>query len=115
VNNEANMDVEGVSIKVEMQTANAKVLLAEVGGADGKVAVGDSLEVIVYHEVKELGQHVLACTVNYRLPNGFRHAPGSAEGTNDPALQGFCKYYKFVVSVYYIRMLIGFGGMTMFR
>ena len=113
MNNEANdADVEGVSIKVEMQTANSKVLLAEVGGADGKVAVGDGLEVVVHHEVKELGQHVLACTVNYRLPNGFRHAPGPVEGSSDPALQGFRKYYKFVVSVCCIRMLSGFGGMT---
>ena len=116
VNNEATTDVEDVSIKVEMHTANAKILLAEVGGVDGKVGVGDSLEVVVYHEVKELGQHVLSCTVNYRLPIGFRHAPGPAEGTNDPALQGFRKYYKFVVSVYYNRMLSDSGGMTiMFR
>ncbi|KAI6110072.1 DUF974-domain-containing protein [Pisolithus sp. B1] len=77
VNNEANTDIEGVSIKVEMQTANSKVLLAEVGGtADRrKLAIGDVLEVVVHHEVKELGQHVLACTVSYRLPPGFRHIP----------------------------------------
>ncbi|KAL4074696.1 hypothetical protein V8B97DRAFT_2016708 [Scleroderma yunnanense] len=99
VNNEANTDVEGVSVRVEMQTANAKVVLAEVGGPDGKtVAAGDALEIIVHHEVKELGQHVLACTVNYHLPSGFRHAPGPAEGSSDSSLQGFRKFYKFVVT-----------------
>lgn len=102
VNNEANTDIEGVNIKVEMQTANSKVLLAEVGGtADRrKLAVGDVLEVVVHHEVKELGQHVLACTVSYRLPPGFRHTPPGpvAEGASDPNLQGFRKYYKFVVT-----------------
>ncbi|KIK18317.1 hypothetical protein PISMIDRAFT_632210 [Pisolithus microcarpus 441] len=102
VNNEANTDIEGVNIKVEMQTANSKVLLAEAGGtADRrKLAVGDVLEVVVHHEVKELGQHVLACTVSYRLPPGFRHTPPGpvAEGASDPNLQGFRKYYKFVVT-----------------
>ncbi|KAI5983765.1 DUF974-domain-containing protein [Pisolithus albus] len=87
VNNEANTDIEGVNIKVEMQTANSKVLLAEVGAAvRRKLVVGDVLEVVVHHEVKELGQHVLACTVSYRLPPG------------DPNQQGFRKYYKFVVT-----------------
>ncbi|KAG6329548.1 hypothetical protein ID866_9543 [Astraeus odoratus] len=99
VNNEANADVEGVSIKVEMQTANSKVLLAEVGGADCKLGARDTLEVVVHHEVKELGQHVLACSVEYRLPPGSRHAPGPAEGSSDPNLQGFRKFYKFTVSV----------------
>lgn len=99
VNNEAaNTNIEGVSVKVEMQTANSKVLLAEVGK---KLAVGDALEVVVHHEVKELGQHVLACTVSYRLPPGLRHHTPSgptAEGAGDPSLQGFRKYYKFVVT-----------------
>lgn len=101
VNNEANTDIEGVNIKVEMQTANSKVLLAEVGAADRrKLVVGDVLEVVVHHEVKELGQHVLACTVSYRLPPGFRHTPPGpvAEGASDPNQQGFRKYYKFVVT-----------------
>ncbi|KAI6117611.1 RNA12 protein-domain-containing protein [Pisolithus croceorrhizus] len=76
VNNEANTDIEGVSIKVEMQTANSKVLLAEVGGtADRrKLAIGDVLEVVVHHEVKELGQHA---RLHGKLSSssGFRHTP----------------------------------------
>ncbi|KAI6036882.1 DUF974-domain-containing protein [Pisolithus microcarpus] len=97
VNNEANTDIEG-----KCRLPNSKVLLAEAGGtADRrKLAVGDVLEVVVHHEVKELGQHVLACTVSYRLPPGFRHTPPGpvAEGASDPNLQGFRKYYKFVVT-----------------
>ncbi|KAI6019617.1 DUF974-domain-containing protein [Pisolithus orientalis] len=92
VNNEAaNTNIEGVSVKVEMQTANSKVLLAEVGK---KLAVGDVLEVVVHHEVKELGQHLSS-------PPGLRHHTPSgptAEGAGDPSLQGFRKYYKFVVT-----------------
>ncbi|KIJ60596.1 hypothetical protein HYDPIDRAFT_98329 [Hydnomerulius pinastri MD-312] len=98
VNNEANVDVEGVSIRVEMQTANSKSILAELGGPEYRLAVADGFEHVVHHEVKELGQHVLACVVTYRLPPGFRHAPGPAEGSSDPSLQSFRKYYKFAVT-----------------
>ncbi|KAJ7197246.1 hypothetical protein GGX14DRAFT_471992 [Mycena pura] len=99
VNNEAQTEVEAVSLKVEMQTVTSKVVLGEFGGPDTRLAVGDALEdVILHHEVKELGQHVLACTVSYRLPPGARNAPGPPEGSNDPALQSFRKFYKFAVT-----------------
>lgn len=80
-----------------MQTSNSKTLLAEVGGEDRTLAAGEGFEFVVHHEVKELGQHVLGCTVSYRLPSGLRRAPGSVEGSTDPSLQGFRKYYKFAV------------------
>lgn len=51
----------------------------------------------MHHEVKELGQHVLACTVTYRLPPGYPYAPGPVEGSDDPSLQSFRKFYKFSV------------------
>ncbi|KAJ7632257.1 hypothetical protein FB45DRAFT_498346 [Roridomyces roridus] len=98
VNNEAQVDVEAVSMKVEMQTVTAKVLLGEVGGSETTLTVGNTLENVVHHEIKELGQHVLACTVSYRLPPGSRAAPGPAEDPNDPALQTFRKFYKFAVT-----------------
>jgi hypothetical protein len=100
VNNETHVDVEGVRVAVEIQTATSKTLLAELGGPEYKLASGDGLEHVVHHEVKELGQHVLACTVTYRMPPGFRHAPGPVEGSNDPSLQRFRKFYKFTVSLY---------------
>jgi hypothetical protein len=85
-------------MKVEMQTATTKVTLAEFGGESFRLAVGDTLENVVSHEIKELGQHVLACTVSYRLPPNARHAPGPAEDASDPTLQTFRKFYKFAVS-----------------
>ncbi|KAJ6606590.1 hypothetical protein DFH09DRAFT_1120715 [Mycena vulgaris] len=88
VNNEAQVEIEAVAMKVEMQTVTSKVMLAEFGGSDTSLMVGDTLENVVHHEIKELGQHVLACTVTYRLP------PGS----QDPSLQTFRKFYKFAVT-----------------
>ena len=97
VNNEANVDVEGVTLRVEMQTATTKATLAEFGGPAFRLAAGDTLENVVHHEIKELGQHVLACTVSYRLPPGQRVTHASSDG-QDPSIQSFRKFYKFAVS-----------------
>ncbi|KAJ7074351.1 hypothetical protein C8F01DRAFT_1100222 [Mycena amicta] len=98
VNNESPMEVEAVSLKVEMQTASSKVLLGEFGGPDTRLTVGDALEdAVVHHEVKELGQHVLACTVTYQLPAAARLAAPVNDGS-DPNLQSFRKFYKFAVT-----------------
>ncbi|KAF9492235.1 DUF974-domain-containing protein [Pleurotus eryngii] len=98
VNNETEFDIEGVRLRVEMQTANTKVMLAEFGGPDCQLVPGDTLENVVGHEIKELGQHVLGCTVSYRVPPNVRHPPGSAEDPNDASLQTFRKFYKFAAS-----------------
>ncbi|KAF5324548.1 hypothetical protein D9611_004478 [Ephemerocybe angulata] len=103
VNNEAQMGIEVVQVKVEMQTITAKVTLSELdvdeAGSAGKVlSAGDTLESVVHHEIKELGQHVLACTVSYRLPQGARPIPGASEDANDPSLVTFRKFYKFAVT-----------------
>ena len=94
------MDIESVSLKVDMQTVSTKVQLTEFGGPDHILAAGDTLENVVHHEIKELGQHVLACTVTYRLPPHSRHAPGPAEDVSDPTLQTFRKFYKFAASLF---------------
>ena len=91
------MEIEVTQFKVEMQTVTAKVILYEMDGSSNHLAAGDTLEHIVYHEIKELGQHVLACTVTYRLPPSSRSIQGASEDTNDPSLQTFRKFYKFVV------------------
>ena len=98
VNNETNFEVEGVSLRIEMQTATNKTVLAEVGGPDECLTKNDVLEALVSHEMKELGQHVLACFVSYRLPPSVRTPPGPAGDPADPSLQVFRKYYKFAVS-----------------
>ncbi|PCH38720.1 DUF974-domain-containing protein [Wolfiporia cocos MD-104 SS10] len=97
VNNEASVEIEGVTLMVEIQTASTKTTLAEFGGPDERLAPGASLERVVSHEIKELGQHALACTVSYRLPPGARPAVASAD-SSDPNLQVFRKYYKFAVT-----------------
>ncbi|KAG6878782.1 hypothetical protein C0993_008081 [Termitomyces sp. T159_Od127] len=58
VNNESQFDVEAVTLRVEMQTATAKVVLAEYGGPDNRLPSGKTFEDVVHHEIKELGQHV---------------------------------------------------------
>lgn len=97
VNNEASVDIDGVTLRVEMQTATTKQVLVEYGGPDYRLASGDAMENVVHHEIKELGQHVLACTVSYRLPPGHRPVHPAGEG-HDPSVQSFRKFYKFAVS-----------------
>jgi len=80
-----------------MQTVTTKVVLYEMDGEASILAGSDTLEHIVHHEIKELGQHVLACTVTYRLPSGSRPVPGASEDASDPSLQTFRKFYKFAV------------------
>lgn len=53
INNEANVDVESVMLILERQTASMKTTLAEFGG-DLRVAVAESLERVVDHEIKAL-------------------------------------------------------------
>ncbi|KAI5124059.1 hypothetical protein M0805_003887 [Coniferiporia weirii] len=102
VNNEAGVPVDAVHAKVEMQTITSKVPLAEVhalaGGEAHTLLAGDSLEMVVSSEIKELGQHVLACTVTYRTPPGMRPATSGAENADDPFVQTFRKFYKFAVT-----------------
>lgn len=103
------MDVEAVSMRVEMQTVTSKVVLAEFGGPDYTLATGGTLESVVHHEIKELGQHVLACAVTYRMPPHRSPVVEPTPGT-DPTLQTFRKFYKFAVrnfwSVQFIVVLI---------
>lgn len=99
VNNEAGVDISGVQLTIEIQTASTKMLLAEnSAGSDGVLKGGDTLEAIVHHEIKELGQHVLACTVQYRLPPGAPRPARVEENERDPSMQLFRKFYKFAVS-----------------
>lgn len=84
VNNEAKADVQFVSLRIEIQTATNKLLLKDVD-ANQILPPGKLLETMVTHEIKELGQHVLCCSLSYRF------GPVSE-------VQTFRKYYKFMVS-----------------
>ncbi|KAI0048223.1 DUF974-domain-containing protein [Auriscalpium vulgare] len=99
VNNESAAAVDGVVLRVEMQTATNKALLAEIGGPTFSLTAADTLETVVGHEIKELGQHVLACTVTYQLPPGARRPAGPVtESDDNSSLQTFRKFYKFAVT-----------------
>lgn len=91
LNNETDSDIEAVYMRVEMQTATTKVTLADYGGGEATLKANDTLENVVHHEIKELGQHVLACTIFYRLPLNARHTPGPADDPKDERLQTFRK------------------------
>jgi len=98
INNETEVEIEVVQARVEMQTVTNKVVLYETEGLADRLLGGDTLERVVHHEIKELGQHVLACTVTYRLPPNARPVPGASEDVTDSSLQTFRKFYKFAVS-----------------
>ncbi|TCD65368.1 hypothetical protein EIP91_002766 [Steccherinum ochraceum] len=94
VNNDSkSFDVSGVTLRVEMQSGTAKIVLAEVGGQDFQLGVAGTIEKVVHYEIKELGQHVLACTVSYSLPEFIRRERPQTE-----PVQTFRKYYKFNVT-----------------
>ena len=98
VNNEAPFSVDSIRVCVEMQTATTKASLYQTPESSGtSLTSGDTLECIVGHEIKELGQHVLACTVTYRLPPNVRPIPGASGDPDDPGLLTFRRFYKFIV------------------
>ena len=89
-----------------MQTASSKTLLADLGGPTHQIASGDTFESIVIHEIKELGQHVLACTVTYQLPLHLQPPVVSAENPGDVGLQTFRKFYKFAVNAFITTVIL---------
>lgn len=97
VNNETTAPGEEVVLKVEMQTATTKVLLGEFGGSGHILAAMDTMQCVVNHEIKELGQHVLACSVSYRSPT--TRTTNAFDETSDSCLLTFRKFYKFAVSI----------------
>jgi len=107
INNEAQVDIDGISVKVEMQTATSKAMLADLGEPGHQIAIasGDTFESIVTHEIKELGQHVLACTVTYQLPLTLQPPLAPSVNSGDASLQTFRKFYKFAVNDLIIMML----------
>lgn len=74
--------------------------MAELGGPGFKLAIGDSLEYVAHHEVKELGHHVLACIVSYHLPPSYRQSSGANDPSNEAT---FSKFYKFAVCIVFNR------------
>lgn len=83
MNNEAKFDVQFISLRVEIQTATNKLVLRDIDDSH-VLHPGELLETMVTHEMKEIGQHVLCCSVSYRLGHGQE-------------AHTLRKYYKFMV------------------
>lgn len=71
VHNESNAPVKDVTIKSELQTSSQRVTLSDPS-PQNTVDSGVSIDTVVHHEVKELGVHILVCSVSYRTPEGER-------------------------------------------
>lgn len=54
INNECNVDVSGVHMKVEIQTATTKIPLAEFGGLAKTLEPDEAMEGVISHEIKEV-------------------------------------------------------------
>lgn len=85
VHNDSKQSVNDVAVKAELQTGTQKIMLT---GRDDEVAVpelkpNDSVDEVIHHEVKEIGTHILVCTVSY------------ATQTSDKLY--FRKFFKFQV------------------
>ncbi|KAJ1307944.1 hypothetical protein OPQ81_002021 [Rhizoctonia solani] len=98
VNNESSHIVLGAHLLVEMQTASNKTKLGEIGGIDSCLESGQMFTLVVNHEMKELGQHVLVCTLGYHVPPALRNTSIPPEDPNNPSLRTIRKFYKFIVS-----------------
>ncbi|KAJ3181818.1 hypothetical protein HK101_009915 [Irineochytrium annulatum] len=114
INNESGAAVEEVSIKAELQTSSQRFTLADTltvprqldaiaPGSDQQTTPSrvsllptQSAEFLIHHEIKELGIHILVCSVHYASSSSSSATPGS------PIVPGgerkfFRKFYKFQV------------------
>ncbi|KAI9468991.1 MAG: hypothetical protein EXX96DRAFT_590025 [Benjaminiella poitrasii] len=85
VNNESPYIVHQVGIKIELQTSSQRFVLSDAMSTPlDRLDVRANHDTTVSHEIKELGVHILVCSVHYITPdNQKRH---------------FRKFYKFQVS-----------------
>lgn len=77
-------NVNKVKVKADLQTLNTKISLPIHQNRDA-VTLGpnETLDDTIHHEVKEIGNHVLVCEVNYETPAGLQ--------------ESFRKFFKFQV------------------
>jgi hypothetical protein len=105
VNNDSLTSVQNVAFKAELQTASQRFTLADTIGTASPVnsnanlsprrtSISDvsllprqSSEFILHHEIKELGIHILVCSVHY--------SPQTKSTTMDRKF--FRKFFKFQV------------------
>ncbi|CCD68177.1 putative trafficking protein particle complex subunit 13 homolog [Caenorhabditis elegans] len=81
--NESEKTVSSVSLKCELQTSTQRVVLP-CSVQDATIESSKCEGQVISHEVKEIGQHILICSVNYKTSNGEN--------------MYFRKFFKFPVS-----------------
>jgi len=85
VNNESKDVVHQVKLKAELQTSSQRFNLADTN--EEPLAImepGSSNEFVISHEIKELGVHILVCSIQYTTVDGKQ--------------RNFRKFYKFQVA-----------------
>lgn len=65
INNECEVDVAGVHLRMEIQTTTTKLLLADFGGLEKTLKPGESMEGVIGHEIKEVIPLVALWSVQY--------------------------------------------------
>lgn len=95
VNNESIHLVPNVALRVELQTTgNRFVLFSSTDSPIPQLEPSETTEAIVSHEIKELGVHVLSCTVTYE---DSTMPPGPPTEISKPVIKTLRKFYKFQV------------------
>lgn len=85
INNESPFAVQQVGAKVELQTSSQRFVLSDTTTTPQTVLdTQATYDTTVSHEIKELGVHILVCSVHYSAPDGKK--------------RHFRKFYKFQVS-----------------
>lgn len=85
INNESPFSVHQVGVKIELQTSSQRFVLSDTTGTPyNTLDTRATHDITVAHEIKELGVHILVCSVQYVAPDGRK--------------RHFRKFYKFQVS-----------------
>ena len=72
IHNDGKEVASDVNIKVDLQTSSLRQSLYGQGSNTGQslVAPGDNKDIVINHEIKEGGVHMLVCAVNYSATDG---------------------------------------------
>lgn len=69
VHNDSNENATEVVVKADLQTGSQRINLIQIPAREN-MEPGASIDDVMRHEVKELGTHILVCSVNYRSTEG---------------------------------------------
>ncbi|XP_022907373.1 trafficking protein particle complex subunit 13 [Onthophagus taurus] len=69
VYSETEQIVNNVAVKVDLQTSSQRLALSS-NPATAALNPDDTVNVVIHHEVKEIGAHILVCEVSYQAPSG---------------------------------------------